>query len=109
MKAQCLPHLLASLSDTRKHDALPRHGNPLQVLQLAARNHIKPTTQASEILQNRQIAIGFHRKTKRMRQRAQSSIKFTVSISDGCLAINVSRRSNFIGYLPKRNIFAMYA
>src|SRR5882757_5297691 len=109
MKAQRLPHLLARLSDTRKHDTLPGDPNLLQVLQLAARNHIKPATQASEILQNRQIAIGFHRKAKRMRQRAQSTIKFTVSIANRCLTINVCRRSRLLSNLAKRNIFAMYA
>src|SRR5580765_1660053 len=109
MIAKRLPHLLARFAYARKHDALPMYPNPLQMLQLAARNNIKPATKASEIFQNRQIAVRFHSKAKRMRQGRKASVKLTINIANSRLAINISRRSNFVGYLAKRNIFAIYA
>src|SRR5467141_1403776 len=103
---QRLAHLLARLAHPRKHDALAGHANALQKLQLAARNNVEAAAQARQILQNRKVAVRFHRETKRVRQSAKPGHQLVVSVANRRLAVDIRWRARLLRYVPQRNALA---
>src|SRR5690349_9753043 len=97
--AKRLAHLLAGLSYTRKHNALAGYANPLQMLQLASGNNVEPAAQPGEIFQDREVAVGFHRKTQRMRLSPKPGSKLNVGIANRSPTVDVCGRTRAFRYL----------
>src|SRR5260221_14017210 len=104
--AKRLAHLPALLAHARKHNAPARPADALQVLQLAARYNVEAAAQAGKVLEDRQVAVGFHREAERVRQTAETGDKFLVSVANRRLAVNVRGRTGLFRDLAQRHTLA---
>ena len=63
-RAQRLANFLARFPDAGKNDAISRHADSPQAIELAARNDVESAAERGKHSQNAQIRIGFHRRSK---------------------------------------------
>src|SRR5580704_17780379 len=96
----------ARFSNSGKYDPVAANSEVTQMFELSPGNNVKTASHLREMLQDGKIPIGFHGETKRVRSLSQTAIELLVSIGNGRAAIEIRRRSKFLGGLNEVNALA---
>src|SRR5260370_21338811 len=75
-------------------------------MQPGGRNDVPAAAQARQILQNRKVAVRFHREATRVRHSAKPGHELVVSAANRRLAVDIRWRARLLRYVPQRNALA---
>src|ERR1700744_146770 len=99
-------NLFTRLAHSGKHYAIAANADGTEHLEFATRNNVETVSSFRDLLQDREIAVGFHGEAQRVRQRTKAAMQFGLRIINRRATVGVSRRVDFAGDVDKSHSFA---
>src|SRR5271154_2733546 len=104
---QSFANFLTCFADTGKNNALSWHADLAEAVKFAAADDVEAAAKFREPLQDRQVAVGFHRETERVWYALQTAMEFAIGIADGGAAVKICWRAEFFRGVRKQDTFAV--